>query len=416
MPDIQYKSKFDLYLERKAERLNQLKQRKAEAKNKKDFYDTKQELNQKSGEAYGDDAKTEEVKSLIDMNEETREEADKAAKAETKADNDNRQSVYNETANGVEGASSFGNYLASRFGVAKAPNSDRLEEQADLHDKQAADEKSVAQWNKGEANRNYRNEAEKTAVSQAHAKNDQLVAESSAVDAASALANRQIGTPEYEGTRDYMAAQKAEGAKNTREMYGAQQTAIEERAAANAENHNYNDMMRYNGAANALSMGGGATQTDGAGNNNPAPPKENTPETTAEQEPDTGEEQAQPSDASAQALMNYVQGVNNDKWNAEYQKPEVQAFIEQYGLVPAAGPEDPKHWSHGRDADKAVAATYGKFMEDYNNATGRMVGTEQQQDMDSPEALQELYGKNINETQSDARQKNIIQALGSIRY
>lgn len=175
----------------------------------------------------------------------------------------------------------MGNMLAglSRYfaekepgGRAHAPNEDNLREQANMHDKQAGDEQKNAQANFQVANRDYRVEAEKNAASLAASKNAQKVANMGNASAGAAALERGVEDADYNTHMQRQDAQRAEGVKNQREMWGSRQTAEEERANANKEAHDYADMRFYNNLSDYLSKGGARNNPGNPGTNNPGNP------------------------------------------------------------------------------------------------------------------------------------------------
>ena len=107
----------------------------------------------------------------------------------------------------------------------RAPNSEHLRNQAEMHDKQAGDEQKNAQQNAQVANRDYRVEAEKNAASQAAAENSQKVKARGNISAGASALERDVKAADYSPHMNRQDQQRAESVKNQREMWGARQTA-----------------------------------------------------------------------------------------------------------------------------------------------------------------------------------------------
>lgn len=133
-----------------------------------------------------------------------------------------------------------------------------LENQAQMHEKQAGDLQSAAQRNFQTANRDYRVEAEKNAVAGAATENAQNVANKGAVSAAASALSRNAKSADYNTHMQRSDQQQAEGVKNKNAMYGAKQTAERERASADAARNNWRENEIYNREADDLSRGRGA--------------------------------------------------------------------------------------------------------------------------------------------------------------
>lgn len=134
--------------------------------------------------------------------------------------------------------------------------SQQLRNQAQMHERQAIDEQKNSQANMQVANRNYRVEAEKNAVSQAASENAQKVANMGNASAGAAALERGVTSADYNTHMQRQDQQRAEGVKNQREMWGSKQTAEEERGSANITDYEWRDMDRYNRNAAQLSDGG----------------------------------------------------------------------------------------------------------------------------------------------------------------
>ena len=302
---------------------------------------------------------------------------------------------------------SLENYLASKTpgGTSKEPNSVHLRRQAEMHDKQAGDEQKNAQQNFRVANRDYKVEAEKNAVSQAAAKNAQKVNNMGNASAGAAALERSVEAADYNTHMQRQDQQRIEGVKNQREMYGARQTAEEERADADKSDHDYLQTQLYNNAASSLSMGGVPDEEKG---NNEQTKVDKGPSATAEQD-----DEPEVNKGNLHVVMNYIQGSTKDA--DKYNTPEIQTLIKKYGVEPL--PEELQTFNHA--SDKKVAELYPEFMSAYNEATGRNVASDNQEDASSDADIQryrsdaevQQYG-----TGSDSRIKNIVRAISSIRF
>lgn len=305
---------------------------------------------------------------------------------------------------------SLANYLASKIpgGTPQEPNSVHLRRQAEMHDKQAGDEQKNTQQNFQVANRDYRVEAEKNAASQAAAENAQKVNNMGNASAGAAALERGVKEADYNTHMQRQDQQRTEGVKNQREMWGARQTAEEERADADKGDHDYLQTQLYNNAASSLSMGGVPDEEKGD-SKQPQQPKVQEPTTPAIQE----EPEPEVTGGNLHVVMNYIQGSTKDA--DKYSTPEIQALIKKYGVQPL--PKELQTFDHA--ADKKVAELYPEFMAAYNKATGRNVASDSQEDASSDADVQRY--RNDAEIQqsgtgSDFRIKNIVRAISSIRF
>lgn len=143
------------------------------------------------------------------------------------------------------------------YGNDPSGRSKQLRQQAQLHDVQATDEQKSAQQNFQVANRNARVEADKDAVATSAIKNAQTVNNLAAgTSAGTAALNRTVEQGDVAAHRQRADAQRAEGVKNQREMWGARQTAEEERGAANITDYQYRQSVGQTGMSDYLSQPG----------------------------------------------------------------------------------------------------------------------------------------------------------------
>ena len=325
----------------------------------------------------------------------------------TEQENDNSPEQENVNSSSSVATNSLVNYLASRTpgGTSQEPNSIHLRRQSEIHDKQAGDEQKNAQQNFQVANRNYRVEAEKNAASQAAAENAQKVNNMGNASAGAAALERIVEKADYNTHMQRKDQQRSEGVKNQREMWGARQTAEEERADADKGDHDYLQAQLYNNAASSLSMGGVADENK---DNSKQPKINKEPSTLASQD-----EKSEINGGNLHVLMNYIQGSTKDA--DKYNKPEIQALIKKYGVKPL--PKELQTFNH--EADKKIAELYPDFMSAYNKATGRNVSYDNQEDADSDEDIKRYQNDaeiQQSGTGSDSRIKNIISAISSIRF
>ena len=322
-------------------------------------------------------------------------------------ENDNNTEQENVSSNSSVATNSLVNYLASKTpgGTSQEPNSIHLRRQSEMHDKQAGDEQKNAQQNFQVANRNYRVEAEKNAASQAAAENAQKVSNMGNASAGAAALERTVEKADYNTHMQRQDQQRSEGVKNQREMWGARQTAEEERANADKGDHDYLQAQLYNNAASSLSMGGVADENK---NNSKQPKVNKEPSTLASQD-----EKQEINGGNLHVLMNYIQGSTKDA--DKYNTPEIQALIKKYGVKPL--PKELQTFNH--EADKKIAELYPEFMSAYNKATGRNVSYDNQEDATSDEDIKRYQNDaeiQQSGTGSDSRIKNIISAISSIRF
>lgn len=322
-------------------------------------------------------------------------------------ENDNNTEQKNVSSNSSVATNSLVNYLASKTpgGTSQEPNSVHLRRQSEMHDKQAGDEQKNAQQNFQVANRNYRVEAEKNAASQAAAENALKVSNMGNVSAGAAALERTVKKADYNTHMQRQDQQRSEGVKNQREMWGARQTAEEERANADKGDHDYLQAQLYNNAASSLSMGGVADEEK---DNSKQPKVNKEPTTLASQD-----EKQEINGGNLHVLMNYIQGSTKDA--DKYNTPEIQALIKKYGVKPL--PKELQTFNH--EADKKIAELYPEFISAYNKATGRNVSYDNQEDATSDEDIKRYQNDaeiQQSGTDSDSRIKNIISAISSIRF
>ena len=325
----------------------------------------------------------------------------------TEQENGNNTEQENVSSNSSVATNSLVNYLASKTpgGTSQEPNSIHLRRQSEMHDKQAGDEQKNAQQNFQVANRNYRVEAEKNAASQAAAENAQKVNNMGNTSAGAAALERIVEKADYNTHMQRKDQQRSEGVKNQREMWGARQTAEEERANADKGDHDYLQAQLYNNAASSLSMGGVADEN-----------KDNSKQPKVNKEPSTlvsQDEKPEINGGNLHVLMNYIQGSTKDA--DKYNTPEIQALIKKYDVKPL--PKELQTFNH--EADKKIAELYPEFMSAYNKATGRNVSYDNQEDATSDEDIKRYQNDaeiQQSGTGSDSRIKNIISAISSIRF
>ena len=350
-----------------------------------------------------DKAQNTSTKENITEGSNTEQENDNSPEQE----NDNSPEQENVNSSSSVATNSLVNYLASRTpgGTSQEPNSIHLRRQSEMHDKQAGDEQKNAQQNFQVANRNYRVEAEKNAASQAAAENAQKVNNMGNASAGAAALERIVEKADYNTHMQRKDQQRSEGVKNQREMWGARQTAEEERADADKGDHDYLQAQLYNNAASSLSMGGVADENK---DNSKQPKINKEPSTLASQD-----EKSEINGGNLHVLMNYIQGSTKDA--DKYNKPEIQALIKKYDVKPL--PKELQTFNH--EADKKIAELYPEFMSAYNKATGRNVSYDNQEDATSDEDIKRYQNDaeiQQSGTGSDSRIKNIISAISSIRF
>lgn len=224
--------------------------------------------------------------------------------------------------------------------------SQQLRNQAQMHERQAMDEQKNSQANMQVANRNYRVEAEKNAVSQAASENAQKVANMGNASAGAAALERGVATADYNTHMQRQDQQRAEDVKNQREMWGSKQTAEEERGGANITDYKWRDTDRYNKNSAELSAG------------EPDPEPEQTPEPEPEQTPEPEPEKPQePSfvNATPQHVINALLGSSKgeDLRNGTAQNKDDQELynyvLNTYNVQ--AAPQDTYWQSSGKNPD-----------------------------------------------------------------
>lgn len=138
-----------------------------------------------------------------------------------------------------------------------------LRNQAQELRNQAQVEEKNAQKSMQIANRNVRATADTDATANATRQNAMTVANRGNVSAGAAALARTVGTnADYNSARSRSDAQRAEGIKNTREAFGAQQSAIQKEQEASTANRQAKDVNNYNRAIYNLSNAVGRQQQD----------------------------------------------------------------------------------------------------------------------------------------------------------
>ena len=242
------------------------------------------------------------------------------------------------------------------FANSKDPSgvSAQLREQAALHDKQAGDEQKNAQANMQIANRDYRVEAEKNAVAGAATENAQKVANMGNASAGAAALERGVKSADYNTHMQRSDTQRAEGVKNQREMYGAQQTAAEERGNANNQDFRYRQTQQYNREADSLSKGGTESQQQ-------EQQQEQQPTNTEQQQEQqpTNTEQQQEQQATNTEQQQEQQAINTEQQQEQRPSGDPQHVIN--ALLGSSKGQDLRAGQEG--PDKAlydwVVETYG---------------------------------------------------------
>ena len=276
---------------------------------------------------------TEQKNRINELYDQAQKVKDQAQKVKVKG-NVTSEDISNAATGAISGLS---DYFAQRLRSKEdAPGAQNLRNQAALHDKQAADEQANEQQNRQIANRDYRGEAEKNAVAGAATENAQKVANLGNVSAGAAALARGVKSADYDTHMARQDEQREKAVEKQREAYGAQQTAEEERQAAEAENNDKQNMDFYNNIARYLSMGGNqtagsdekeeATTGEGTGNNGALPVSEEskdeptpTPTPTADEPTPTpeGEGETQPESTSSAKDNKWKFGELYDKYNPD---------------------------------------------------------------------------------------------------
>ena len=390
--------------DRRQQQLAAKKQAEVQTNLINEYTEARYNLQKEIGAATGNPEKIAELQQKV-------KELDDKYKEDMQATADLRQYIEDEEDDdkSVE-AGSMEKYLSTKFREGtEAPGEANLRRQAEMHDKQASDEQKNAQQNFAVANRDYRGEAEKNAVSQAASENAQKVANMGNVSGGAAALARGVKSADYNTHMQRQDQQRAEGVKNQREMWGSRQTAEEERANANKERHDYTDAQTYNLASNNLSKGNmffnDKNAVDTKAKQSPAP-EQKVEEPVQEEQP---VEETQNADEFVNAgnlhvLLNYIEGSTKDA--DKYNTPEIQALIKKYNVqqLPEANVK------YGRQADKVVAERYPEFIADYNRLTGRNVGTDQQIDAKSQADIDKYrQATELNETQ-----QNVVNTLQDV--
>lgn len=272
-----------------------------------------------------------------------------------------------------------------------------LDNQAVMHEQQAAKEGMNEQQERQIANRDYRGEADKNAVAQAAIKNQQTVQNMGAAagNAAAAL-NRQVGESDYNTHMQRQDEARQRAVANQREAEGARQTAERERAGADTARNEAMQQRMYNNEVDTLSSAAGVGVQ---------PETETTSATTA---PATNTTTEEPSNlatpdmkANMHKLLNYITYANDSTsthaqaYRDEYNNSkELQGLAAQYGVQPLDETELDEIGENNPDAlQQYIWQKYPDFAEAYNNATNRAVGTDQQKNVGDNGYTQEQLDK-----------------------
>lgn len=332
-------------------------------------------------------------------------------------------------------------YLAAKAtpgGAAMAPNEDHLREQAVMHDKQSGDEQKNAQRNFQIANRDYRVEAEKNAASQAASKNAQKVSNLGNASAGAAALERGVEDADYNTHMARSDSAHKEGVLDQREMWGARQTAEEERADADKENHDYLEQNLYNSQADTLSKGG---KPDIVINNNG---NQNTqPQQPPREQPQQPQQPQEPIKGDLHKLLNYITYSRSkpEIWNRLVQRhqdlnEDDKKLYAYLGSPPPLSANQLSRNNTDESVPELAAANvepYKKFWNFYmqrQNETGNRKGTQDEngnwvghenassrKDLERYDSTQaEVQDPAVpeeggNNTGSDARIKNIIASM-----
>lgn len=332
-------------------------------------------------------------------------------------------------------------YLAAKAtpgGAAMAPNEDHLREQAVMHDKQSGDEQKNAQRNFQIANRDYRVEAEKNAASQAASKNAQKVSNLGNASAGAAALERGVEDADYNTHMARSDSAHKEGVLDQREMWGARQTAEEERADADKENHDYLEQNLYNSQADTLSKGG---KPDIVINNNG---NQNTqPQQPPQEQPQQPQQPQEPIRGDLHKLLNYITYSRSkpEIWNRLVQRhqdlnEDDKKLYAYLGSPPPLSANQLSRNNTDESVPELAAANvepYKKFWNFYmqkQNESGNRKGTQDEngnwvghenassrKDLERYDSTQAevqdpaVPEEGSNDTGSDARIKNIIASM-----
>lgn len=386
--------------DRKQQQKAAKKQAEAQTKLIEEYTRNKYELQVQLGQATGNPEKIAELQDKI-------KQLDTDYQTNMQATADIRQYIEDEPDEKSSAATTLDTYFSNKYKETEAPGEANLRRQAEMHDKQAGDEQKNAQQNFAVANRDYRGEAEKNAVSQAASENAQKVANMGNVSGGAAALARGVKSADYNTHMQRQDQQRAEGVKNQREMWSNRQVAEYERSKAKQDNYEFNDMQNYNLASNNLSKGNmffddkNAVDTKAKQDNTVQQHEEPVQEEQPAEETQNTDELI--TGGNLHILLNYIEGSTKDA--DKYNTPEIQALIKKYGVQPLASNEQ----GQGRASDKIVAERYPEFINDYNRLTGRNVGTDNQIDAKS-QAEVDQYRQNAELT-ADETQKNITEGL-----
>lgn len=299
-----------------------------------------------------------------------------------------------------------------------------LENQAQMHEKQAGDLQAAAQRDSQISNQNWRDEAGKTAVAEGQIQSAQTIAKRGLVEAGAAALARTSGDyrpAEYMNRSDQRFDASV---KNQNAMYGAKQTAERERASADATRNNWRENELYNRQADDLSRGRGIADDDANEPGTQPEPGDTAPQDLVPNDSIDGSSGAPQhvinallgsskgqdlrdgkADAGTLRLYNWAieQGVkpitpksnNPNDWENE--------FIAANG---EAGKRVMQQLRQGRAGDLDASTNYNVSKDGKYSAIH--TGDEMSGSMNVP-----VYNRNV---QSDANMKDIIKCLSDIRY
>jgi len=224
------------------------------------------------------------------------------------------------------------------FGKDPSLKTEHQRRQAAMHDIQAGDEAKNSQRNMQKANRNAKDVAAEYGAAKAAAENEQKVNNMANASAGAAALERGTQVGDALQVEQMQNEQFDKGVANQREMWGARQTAEQERSDAGIGDYKFRQTAAYNGLSDYLSRGGAneqTTETTQTTETQPAP-QDKAPEPEPEPEPEPKDDPEQ-FNTDWQSVLNYIT-FGNDRtsgWsNNQKDGGAARKFAEAHGWKP----------------------------------------------------------------------------------
>lgn len=265
-----------------------------------------------------------------------------------------------------------------------------LNRQAEMHDVQSGDhQKSAQHWGQI-ANRDYRVEAEKNAVSQAASENNQKVQNLGNASAGAAALERGVKSADYNTHMQRADQAQKEYTTDNEKMWDDRQAAEQERAGADVYNGVAQDMQTRNSMSSYLSHG-----NSGVDNLRPQQP-EQQPEQPQQEQPEQPQQQPeqQPQQEQLQSdwmsVLNYAtyanapEGTRGAHWNPNNESgkknPRLQNAIKLFNqagvgngkVISAQDVRNPSMWNDNWQLEQVLDRVNPEIKQKCLAETGRL--------------------------------------------